>query len=120
MTDEKIDKKKYGKFFTTNYKKILADLYIPSEEKIIIEPFVGEGDLLNFVDSNKTIKTYDICQPISKFTSDNITFKKKDTLNSPPDYSNKIVITNPPYLARNKSDDKKIYNKYKTNDLYKC
>ena len=31
-----------------------------------------------------------------------------------------FVLTNPPYLARNKSNDKKLYDKYNTNDLYKC
>ena len=45
---------------------------------------------------------------------------KKDTLNNPPDYNNKFLITNPPYLARNKSKDKSIFNKYDVNDLYKC
>jgi hypothetical protein len=39
---------------------------------------------------------------------------------NPPDYTNKYVITNPPYLARNKSSDKVVFDKYDTNDLYKC
>ena len=30
------------------------------------------------------------------------------------------MITNPPYLARNKSKDKSLFNKYDVNDLYKC
>jgi hypothetical protein len=30
------------------------------------------------------------------------------------------VITNPPYLARNKCNDKTLFDKYDTNDLYKC
>lgn len=46
--------------------------------------------------------------------------KKRDTLNNPPKYENKFVLTNPPYLARNKSNDKKIFDKYNQNDLYKC
>ena len=45
---------------------------------------------------------------------------KRDTLKNPPDYSGKFVLTNPPYLARNKSSNKEIFDKYKTNDLYKC
>lgn len=116
------DKKKYGKFYTTNYKLILSDLSIPDNEKIIIEPFVGEGNLLEFINHDQSLKieTYDICQPVNDFTSENITFTKQDTLKDPPDYTNKFVITNPPYLARNKSTNKEIYNKYKTNDLFKC
>ena len=102
-----MSKKELGKFFTTNYEKILSDLEIPTDQKIIIEPFVGEGDLLNFIKIFDKIETYDICQPKNNFTTNNITFTKKDTLNNPPIYSNKFVITNPPYLARNKSEDKK-------------
>jgi hypothetical protein len=39
---------------------------------------------------------------------------------NPPDYKNKIVLTNPPYLAKNKNKDKVLYNLYNTSDLYKC
>lgn len=45
---------------------------------------------------------------------------KKDTIKNPPDYKNKFLITNPPYLARNKSKDKSLFDKYAVNDLYKC
>ena len=45
---------------------------------------------------------------------------KKDTILDPPNYNNKYLITNPPYLARNKSKDKFVFNKYNVNDLYKC
>ena len=114
------DKKKYSQFYTTNYKEILQDLKIPNDTKKIIEPFVGEGDLLSFINKKVNIETYDICQPKNNITTDNITFTKRDTLNNPPDYKGTFIITNPPYLARNKSSDKKIYDKYKTNDLFKC
>ena len=49
-----------------------------------------------------------------------ILLNKRDTLLNPLNYNNKFIITNPPYLARNKSQDKSIFDKYKTNDLYKC
>ena len=42
------------------------------------------------------------------------------SLMNPPDYSNKFIITNPPYLARNKSAKKLVFDKYNVNDLYKC
>jgi hypothetical protein len=45
---------------------------------------------------------------------------KRDTLKNPPNYKDKYVITNPPYLARNKSKDKQIFDKYDVNDLFKC
>ena len=43
------NKKKLGQFFTTNYKHILSNINIPDDAKHIIEPFAGNGDLLNFM-----------------------------------------------------------------------
>jgi hypothetical protein len=111
-----MSKQKLGQFYTKNYEYILQSLEIPEnilDEKItIIEPFAGNGDLFPFVKKCK-IECYDI-QPKKK----NII--KRDTLLNPPDYKGKFVLTNPPYLARNKSEDKTIYDKYNCNDLYKC
>ena len=45
---------------------------------------------------------------------------KRDTLTNPPIYTNKFILTNPPYLARNKSKSKVLFDKYDVNDLYKC
>lgn len=111
-------KQQLGQFYTTNYKKILNGLYIPRRgAETIIEPFVGQGDLLEFINSTSAgagaVEMYDIDPKISGTI-------KRDTLLEPPDYTNKFVITNPPYLARNKNEDKTLYDKYNTNDLYKC
>jgi hypothetical protein len=92
-------------------------MYIPDNISNIIEPFAGAGDLLKFIndtDRDKyNIECYDI-EPKKDF------IVKRDTLLNPPNFDNAFVITNPPYLARNKCDDKAIFTKYKTNDLYKC
>ena len=108
-------KKKFGQFYTTNFSYILSNMKIPNNVNHIIEPFVGNGHLINFIKNKKryTIETYDI-DPKYKNAI------KKDTLKNPPDYTNKFVLTNPPYLARNKNKDKELYDKYNTNDLYKC
>lgn len=109
-------KKQLGQFYTTNYDYILNGLYIPSDIDKIIEPFVGNGDLLKFI--NKTEKKYKIEKyDIEPKIDDAI---QQDTLLHSPDYNNKFIITNPPYLARNKSIDKTIFDKYNQNDLYKC
>jgi hypothetical protein len=109
-----MNKQTLGQFYTTNYKYILQGLYVMPSTQQIIEPFVGKGDLLNREYINgKTVEAYDI-DPKYKNTI------KRDTLLIPPQYKNKFVITNPPYLARNKSKDKTIFDKYDTNDLYKC
>ena len=107
-------KNELGQYMTTNYEYIFQNMYIPKDIKSIIEPFAGNGDLLNFFDNTKyDLKCYDI-DPKKKF------IKKRDTLENPPDYKNTFVITNPPYLARNKTKQKKIFDKYNVNDLYKC
>lgn len=109
-------KKQLGQFYTTNYEYIMTNIIIPTNINEIIEPFVGNGELLKFIKKfNKqyNIECYDIDPKISAA-------KKQDTLIYPPNYSNKYIITNPPYLARNKSENKEIYDKYQTNDLYKC
>jgi len=108
------DKKhKLGQFMTTNYEYILQGMYIPENILTIIEPFTGNGDLLKFIKKKCEIECYDI-EPTQNFII------KQDTLLNPPNYKNKFVITNPPFLARNKSKNKKLFDKYNVNDLYKC
>jgi len=110
----KTNKQKLGQFFTTNYKYILSNLSIPNNITKIIEPFCGNGDLLNFFDKNKYIlECYDI-EPKHKYII------KRDTIKTPPNYSNAFIITNPPYLSRNKSENKEMFDKNDVNDLYKC
>ena len=112
------NKQNLGQFYTTNWMKILKNLHLPKIGSKIIEPFVGAGDLLTYCKTLKApedIECYDIDPIIS--VPDAI---QQDTLLNPPTYTGNTVITNPPYLARNKSKNKDIFDKYKTNDLYKC
>ena len=118
-------KKELGQFYTTRQEYILQNLHIPDNIENIIEPFAGNADLLNFIETEKQrkkninnnieykIECYDI-DPKKDFII------KKDTILNPPNYNDKFIITNPPYLARNKSKDKSLFDKYDVNDLYKC
>lgn len=108
-------KKSLGQFFTTNYDYILTNMFIPLNTRNIIEPFAGNKDLLSFVKNKEqyNIELYDIDPLYQDIT-------KQDTLLNPVDLNNKFSITNPPYLARNKTKSKEIYDKYDVNDLYKC
>lgn len=108
-----MSKSALGQFYTTNYNYILQSFTI--EEGIpIIEPFAGNGDLLNFIEPSKhKIECYDI-DPKKEYII------QRDTLLNPPCFKNKFVLTNPPYLAKNKNTNKEIYNKYGCDDLYKC
>ena len=110
------NKQSLGQFYTTNCEYILQGMKIPNNVKHIIEPFTGNGDLITFINKDKikyNIECYDI-DPKKEFII------KKDTIKNPPIYTNKYLITNPPYLARNKSTDKTLFDKYDVNDLYKC
>lgn len=98
--------------YTTHSELICKDLldYIPTN-KVLVEPFVGEKDLVRLFPNNQW-EMYDIIP-----TEQDVI--KKDTLLEPPIYNGKYVITNPPFLAKNKAKDKTIFNKYNLDDLYK-
>lgn len=107
-----MNKKNYGQFYTTNAEYITNGLLSVFEKKyIVIDPFCGKWDLLNLIENKKY--GYDI-DPQNNLTI------KQDTLKNKIDFSGKWVITNPPYLARNKSKDKTIFDLYQTDDLYKA
>ena len=113
----KQNKKDRGQFYTTNSSYILDGFPLPPADiRCIVEPFAGKGDLIEWVKQagcTAPIEAFDI-EP--KYQG----VQKQDTLITPPDYNNSWIITNPPYLARNKSEKKEIYDLYDTNDLYKC
>ena len=104
-------KTQLGQFYTTNSQYIIGNLLtdIPSS-LVVVEPFCGQGDLLIF---NNEYEIYDIDPKLENC-------KKRDTLIDPPDYTDKLVVTNPPFLAKNKNKDKTLYEKYEVGDLYKA
>ena len=111
-------KKDLGQFYTTECHYILKDLPGPPDDcKCIIEPFAGKGDLIQYIKTAGytyiPIEAYDIDPKYPGVI-------ERDTFFDKPDYTDAWVITNPPYLARNKSKDKQIYDTYHSNDLYKC
>jgi len=113
----KQNKKTKGQFYTTNSNYILEGLTLPDNDiSFIIEPFAGNGDLITWLNengNNKEIISYDI-DPKKDYII------QRDTLKDPPNYENSFVLTNPPYLARNKCENKELFDLYDTNDLYKC
>jgi hypothetical protein len=116
-----MSKKKLGQFYTTNSDYILEGLQLPfgGDEVRIVEPFAGKGDLVCWAkkaaaaSESVVVESYDIDPK-----RDDI--QKRDTLLDPPNYEGAWIITNPPYLARNKTGEKGVFDKYNTNDLYKC
>ena len=117
---KKITKQILGQFYTTHHEYILQNMKIPDSIINIIEPFTGNGDLITFIEKEQVsnnvsynIECYDI-EPTKSY------IVKQDTIENPPNYNNKYLITNPPYLARNKCKNKLLFDKYDVNDLYKC
>ncbi len=83
--------------------------FIPPNS-FIIEPFYGKGDLVKNIHVDEF---YDI-----SFEKNNEHYR--DTLVFPPNYKNKYIITNPPFLAKNKAKDKALFEIFKEyDDLYK-
>jgi hypothetical protein len=116
MNDEQT-KKKLGQFYTTNCEYILTGMDM-DPSIVVIEPFTGTGELVDYSIKKFGVSKFDLYDIDPKYT--NINVVKLDTLLHPPSFSNKFVLTNPPYLARNKNKDKVLYDKYDVNDLYKC
>jgi len=95
-------KQQLGQFFTTNSDYILQGLEIFIKDKEVVDPFAGNGDLLRWATKNgcRLAKGFDIDK---KYTDGKI-INYNDSLNNPQAYC--FVLTNPPYLHKNKADKK--------------
>jgi hypothetical protein len=106
-----------GQYFSTNISEMMSGIDVSFFDKIVIDPFAGNWDMLNYAKTNgaKTIIGYDI-EPKNSDTIQN------DSLMNPPDYSGMLLFTNPPYLAANKcrTGNKTPFNQWNQNDYYKC
>lgn len=113
-------KKDLGAFYTTNINEMMNGIFddfikFYDKEKIIYEPCCGNGDIVkylidNLIEANK-ILCYDIINLSFKQT------KQRDTILNPLDFKDSYIITNPPYLGKNKMT-KEMKDKYK--DLENC
>ncbi|MEK7596140.1 MAG: N-6 DNA methylase [Patescibacteria group bacterium] len=95
-------KKQFGQFFTTNSDYILQGFEEFLKNKEIIDPFAGNQDLIKWVHKNgcKKVVGFDC----DKNYVDGKNVLNNDSINSPQKY--KFVCTNPPYLHKNKADQK--------------
>jgi hypothetical protein len=109
-------KQKLGQFFTTNSDYILSGFEYLMKNASVIDPFVGNGDLLNWAMKNgaSSVIGYDIEPRTNEYI-------KNDSIVNPPSYKNKFLVSNPPYLSRNKyKGNKEVFDFWKQDDLYKC
>lgn len=113
-------KQQLGQFFTVKelwLKPQILDFIKESKRKIAFDPFAGAGNLLEVAKSIGFTKTkgMDI--------DENLSWKINDSLVRIPKVENSIIITNPPYLAKQSASRLKIdlttyFSKEKYDDLY--
>lgn len=120
------NKRKNGQYFTT--KNIFTHpLFLEWIDKTpinstFIEPFAGSNNIISLmrdVGFNNNWLSFDI-EPSKNNICPDINIIQRDMISSYPDNINGVVITNPPYLAKN-SAHRRHYNfpDTKYDDLYK-
>lgn len=95
-------KNQFGQFFTTNSDYILQGFEEFVKDKKVIDPFAGNQDLINWSRKNN-------CKKAIGFDCDKKYVDEKNVLyNDSINYFQKykFVCTNPPYLHKNKADQK--------------
>lgn len=109
------DKQLKGQFFTSNATELLRGYEELVRGKRVVDPFAGDWDLLNWALENGAteIEGFDI-------DPQNAKTERRDSLLNPPDFQNRFLVSNPPYLSSNKNKDKRAYDRWEQNDLYKC
>lgn len=121
-------KKQRGQFFSTKAVELLEGLEIPNS-CVVVDPFCGQCDLFQaFVGcpNNNVFELYDIEPKEPREGLESLKLPsviERNTLKNPIDYTDKFVLTNPPYLAKNKTKDsmnRECCDHYKVNDLFKC
>ena len=117
---EKKHKTKLGQFFTKKdvwLRQHIKDFIINSKTKIVYDPFAGNGDLLSVV------KNFGYEKTIGLDIDKKLKWKINDSLVNIPHIDNAIIITNPPYIAkqsatRHRINLKKYYNSTIYDDIY--
>jgi hypothetical protein len=107
-------KRALAQFFSTKADYIFQGFPMP--EGPIVEPFAGRGDLIEWVQTQGyvgPVEAFDI-MPQHPY------IVQRDTLRNSPSYADAWVITNPPFIARNKTaEHRDLYDLHETNDLFK-
>ena len=113
---EQNHKQALGQYFTSNADRVLSGFEHCVKDKHVVDPFAGAGDLLRWAHSNgaASVGGYDLEPQNSEYI-------QNDSIVNPPDYTGKIVVSNPPYLSKNKyKGDKAPFEQWQQDNLYKC
>jgi len=95
-------KRQFGQFFTTNSNYILQGLESFAKDKEITDPFAGNQDLINWCRANHCKKVIGFDCDKEYVDDKNVLYN--DSINYPQKY--KFICANPPYLHKNKADQK--------------
>lgn len=109
-------KSQQGQFNTTNVDYILKSFESKVAGKNVIDPFCGERDLLNWAEQHGASSVFGVDLDTSLEGPDDYA----NSFIDPYSYENHFILANPPYLAKNKSSDKSIFELFNTDDLYKA
>lgn len=93
-------KKQLGQFFTTNSDYILQGLEKFVKGREIVDPFAGNGDLIDWSNKNDCKKVVGFDCDKKYVDNEHIFFN--DSIGQPQKY--RFICTNPPYLHKNKAD----------------
>lgn len=115
-------KTKLGQFFTVNplwLKRHIEKFIYDSKCNIVYDPFAGTGELLKVISSLNMHKYKTVGFDIDP----QFGWQYNDSLQNIPYIHNAIIITNPPYLAKQSAARKKInlskyFNKTVYDDIY--
>ncbi len=110
-------KQRNGQYFTTNADHILSGFEFLVEGKVVVDPFAGGCDLLSWAIRHGAteVQAFDIDPKLENVI-------KNDSISNPICLKSKFLLTNPPYLSKNKAkpEDKGVFEKWGQSDLYKC
>lgn len=114
---DSLNKIKFGQFFTRNdywLKPQVKSFILSSNCSISYDPFAGEGDLLNVSSKELNFKS---C--IGLDIDRSLKWRYNDSLKKIPHVKNAIIITNPPYFAKQSASKKNVdLKKYFNNTIY--
>lgn len=97
----------------TTVEELFQGCKRPPKGCIVIEPFVGDGEIMKWIGTDNIIIPYDADPKLPKVLRRNVFIEK-------PKYYGTYVITKPPQLKKSDSEDKTIFEQYGTDNLYKC
>ena len=115
-TRDKKHKTKLGQYFTKKdvwLRKHIKNFITDSNTKIAYDPFAGNGDLLD------AVKKLGYNKIIGLDIDKKLKWKINDSLINIPHIENAIIVTNPPYIAKQSASRKKInLKKYYSSTIY--